>query len=797
MLKTHLKTAWRTMVKDKTYATINILGLTIGLCACMLVGTVVLDDLSYDKFWSHKNELYRIITSDTTAGLAGKNPSVYANLGNTFKANFPDVEAAATVYAIERWMRKDKTDETAIQLDAIYADTNIWKLLDIDIIDGTPKHYVAGQNNLVISESFRKKHFSNESPVGKIMYSVSAYSEEATPYLITGVMADLPQNTYLRAEAIQVAMPSSHELSREGWGYYDEQLLLMKPNTDMVAFATKANRWYREFLTEASEDTKKRIPVYEFQPIQEVYLTPYSSYQRVSGNLSNIYIFSVVAGLLLFIACINFVNLSVARAVRRLKETGVRKVLGAGRRQLLIQYLTESLMFFVLSALLASGLYVLSLGPLEVFLGHTLTLKLLGNLSLFLIFLSTILMLSVVTGTYPAWMLSGFNTTNALKNRIGNTTSLAGAWIRHMLVTLQFGVALLVLIGMITVWRQVQYMEKKDVGFDTDRVLNIPQFALGNNRSALKNELEQLAGVQRVSVAAWAPTRGTGHMAKSVEHPNKSGEKVMVSFIAGDTHLPDLLGFRIRDGRLFESHDIEDENQPKNALLTASTAKLFGVTELGRPIEELSIIPVGIIDDFHSISLRNPIVPTVVIAEDILQYANILIKVQQGKESQVIKSVNELWQQFHAGKPLNMEWVDDLVKGQYEKETKQGQLFTFFSALTLLLAALGVFGLVVHATEQRVKEIGIRKVLGASVTGIVRMFSLDYVKLVGIALLVASPIAWWAMNKWLEDFAYRIDIQWWVFALAGVVALMIALVTVGVQAIKAALANPIDSLRDE
>lgn len=812
MVRNYLKTAWRSMSKNRTYTAINVFGLTIGLCACMLVGTVVLDDLSYDTFWSHKDNLYRIITTDTTAGLEGKIPSAYANLGNELKANFPEVEAAAAIYPIAHWMRKGKVDENTIQMDAIYADTNVWALLDIHVVAGNPKRFTAGQNNLVISESFGKKHFENEDPVGKTLYGVSAYSEEATPYLITGVMADLPQNTYLRADAIQVAAPSSYELSREGWGYYDEQLLHMKSNTDMVAFAEKANRWYREFITDASTDTKNRLPVYEFQPIEEIYLNPHSSYQRVSGSLSNIYIFSVVSALLLLIACFNFVNLSTAGAVRRLKETGVRKVVGAGRGQLLAQYLTESLLFFALSALLASGLYSLSIGPLERFLGHALSIKLLGNLDLFLLLVAAILLLSVATGGYPAWVLSGFNTTNALKNRIGNTASSTGTWVRHALVTLQFGIALLVLIGMIIVWQQVQYMEKKDVGFNADHVLNIPQFAFGNNRNALKNELEQLTGVQQVSVAAWAPTRGTGHMGKTVQHPDKPDEQVMVSFIVSDTDLPDLLDFRLREGRLFAAHDIDavpnqdgasamddDDNVLHKALLTTSTAALFGVTELelGHPIKELGVIPVGIIDDFHSVSLRNPIVPTVIMAGDILRYANILIKVQAGYESQVMESISSLWQQFHPGKPLNMEWVDDLVKKQYEKEAKQGQLFSLFGVLTLFLAALGVLGLIVHATAHRIKEIGIRKVLGASVGSIVRLFSMGYVKLIGIALLIASPIAWWAMDKWLADFAYRIDMEWWMFGLAGLATVAIALLTVSLQVIKAAVANPVESLRDE
>ncbi|WP_257666671.1 FtsX-like permease family protein [Parapedobacter tibetensis] len=814
MIKNYFKTAWRTMVKDKTYATINILGLTIGLCACMMVGTVVLDDLSYDHFWTHKNELYRIITVDTAAGLEGKNASAYTNIGNEFKNNFPEVERAAAVQKWQYDFRKMQTADETIPMSVIKADTNIWMMLDFTILEGNPHQYIAGVGNLIITERFRNIHFPNENPIGKTIYSVSAYDDEAKPFQITGIMADLPSNTYLRADGLQITEPSSMVLNREGWGYYEEQMLLMKPNTDMAGFAKKANRWYREFLTDASESAQISLPTYEFQPIEDIYLKSDFSYQSVKGDLSNIYIFSVVAALLLAIACINFVNLSTARAMRRLRETGVRKVLGAEKRQLIFQFLIEGLLFFGISTVLACGLYALFLPPLEGFVGHLLTIRFTGNLPLFLSFIATIFLIALITSAYPAWMLSGFRANNALRNRFGSGVLSSAAVIRKALVVTQFGLALLVLIGMITIWRQMQFMADKDLGYNPSNVLSIPSFITEGNGNTLKQEIVRLPGVKRVSLTEWIPTKGTGGMMMNLTHPQRPDEQVQVSVIFGDADLPALLELHLSDGRLF---DQREENtgfnremmfsQDKNtrtryryhakALLTASTAKLFDVADLDVFAPSLNATPVGIIDDFHSVSLRDPIKPTVIHANENMKYAYALIKVKTGHEANVMRGVNKLWKQFHPEKPLKLEWLDDLVKKQYEKEAKQAQLFTFFSALTLFLASLGIFGLVVHTTEQRVKEIGIRKVLGASVGSIVRLFSVDYIKLVGIALLVASPLAWWAMNKWLQDFAYRIDIEWWMFAVAGLAAVMIALATVSWQAIRAAVANPVDSLRDE
>ncbi|SKB81146.1 putative ABC transport system permease protein [Parapedobacter luteus] len=807
------------MVKDRIYATINVLGLTIGLCACMLVGTVVLDDLSYDKFWTNKNELYRIITVDTASGMEGRNASAYANLGNELKNNFPEVVGAASVSPSGTLLlRKDKAGDETFSIDVIRADTNVWNMLDFQVLAGNPQQYVAGVGNLVISEHFRDSYFPDEDPVGKTIYSLSTYSDEATPYLITGVIANLPNNSYLRADGLRITKPTSHELSREGWGFYDEQILLMKPHTDMAAFAEKANRWYRDFLTDASASTRKRIPVYEFQSIKDSYLHSDFAFQRVKGSFSNIYIFSIVAALLLAIACINFVNLSTARAIRRLRETGVRKVLGAARRQLVAQFLVESLLFFSLSTLLACGLYALSYPLLERFIGHELTVGFLRNVTLLLLLVAAILIVTVITGSYPAWVMSGSKVSNALRSKLGNKSITNTSGVRKTLVVVQFSIALLVLVGMVTVWKQVRYMEQKDLGYSPANTVATQWFSTDGKGGALKQALAQVPGVEQVALVGWIPTQGSGNMKKRLAHPERPDERVEVSFITGDADLPRVLEFQLKNGRLFDHREegsgftldmlSEGESEAERqqyalmakSLITASTAKLFGITEadMGRPNTTLGITPVGIIADFHSISLHEPITPTVIVAEDNLRQAALLINVQQGRERDAMQSISKVWKAIYPNRPpLQPDWLDDLVAKQYEKEAKQGQLFTFFSALTLFLATLGVFGLVVHATEQRVKEIGVRKVLGASVMSIVRLFSIDYVKLVGVALLVASPIAWWAMNTWLEDFAYRIEMEWWMFAAAGLAAVVIALLTVSGQAIRAALANPVDSLRDE
>ncbi|EAZ82814.1 ABC transporter [Algoriphagus machipongonensis] len=806
MWRNNIKIAWRTLMKDRTYSIINIFGLTIGLASCMLVGTVVLDEVSYDKFWKNKNQLFRILTVETSAGMEGKTESAYMNLGAGLKENFPEVEAAGKITKATYNFRLDERSSDAIQMNLIQADTNVWDMLDFPILEGKPETYVAGVGNLVISQGFSKANFPNESPIGKVIHLVSPYLSESRPFLITGVIEDIPSNTYLRADGIQISAPSTTELNSEGWGYYEEQMILLKAQTDLPAFKEKVNTWYSNYTTDASEEAKKRLPTFDFQPIEDIYLKSEFASQAVKGSQSNVYLFSGIAFLLLLIACINFINLSAARSINRIREVGVRKVLGAGKKQLISQFLNESLLFFLIAGLLASSVYALSLVHLERFLGHDLEVNLFENGRLLIIFVAIVISLSVLAGLYPAWMVSGFAVSNSLKNRIGIGMNTSVPVIRKGLVAIQFVFAILVLIGTVTVWTQMNYMEKKDLGFDASHVLSLPSFATDGKADALKQKIAQISGVEHVSLSRWVPTKGAASMTKQIIAPDDPDQSIQVNYIIGDLDLPKVLGFNLIEGRSFGEQELNfsdsqaeetAEKVPSNVLMTASTADLLNVKELGALESNLEAIPIGIIEDFHSISLREPIKPTLIMTGNEFNYASVLIKLQEGKEGQVLSGINTIWSEIYSEKPLKFEWVDELVNKQYEKEQTQAQLFTFFSVLMLILAALGVFGLVVHATEQRVKEIGVRKVLGASAGNIVQLFSMDYMKLVGIALIIASPIAWQGMNTWLDGFAYKISLQWWMFAGAGMVAAVLALITVIVRVLWTTRINPVNSLRSE
>ena len=810
MLKNYLKTTLRTIRKNRVYSLINILGLTIGLWACMIVATVVIDDLSYDRQWSKGDDLYRIVSVNKMgAGLYDRSASSFAGLSTSLKNDYPEVQDVAELFTAKQRLKLDQKDPNGIEVTELRADTSFWQMLDVNVLKGNPRNYVEGTTNLVISESFRKKYFPNEDPVGKIIYDVPDYSEKSKPFLITGVYKDFPSNTVLRSEIIVLQKGRNEALNKKEYGTFSQNYILMKPGTDMKKFTAKINKWYAGFV-----ETKNPYQ-FEFQPMKDIYLhSDFAEYQAVKSSYKNIYIFSGVALLLLLIACVNFINLTTARAVQRLRETGVRKILGAGRKQLVLQFLTESFLFFLIATVFATFVYQLSLHPIENYLGHALAQTFISKYYLLASSYGIILLISLLTGIYPAWIMSGFKPAATLKGKLFTGNASGQNFVRKSLVVLQFSISIIVLVALIIVQQQVSFMKNKDIGFNKNDLLSIGSVSWDGKGESFKNELLNQQGVVNASITGWLPSEGAGYMSREIDDPNHPCNKIKVWYINGDLDLAKTLGLHLKSGRLLDktfSTDAMSQDSlmqmdsakyvaaasQQSSIITSYTAKVLHINTLNETMKNAQTKPVGIVEDFNNESLKDAMEPTIIIADNVPNYGGMLIRITPGSEKQVIASVNKLWRQFYPEKLLDIKYVDDMLANQYKAESKLQQLFTFFSGLSMFLAALGIFGLIVQATTQRVKEIGIRKVLGASVNSIVRLFSIDFLKLIIIAIVIASPIAWWSMNKWLLDFAYRIHINWWVFAIAGFIAIFIALLTISFQAIKAAFTNPVKSLRTE
>ncbi|HTE27096.1 ABC transporter permease [Flavitalea sp.] len=806
----HVRSAIRTIRKQKTYALINISGLTVGLCACLIVATVVIDDLSYDKHWKRADNIYRIITINTIGdGLYERMASSWAGLAPELQKSYPEVESFAPFADGAFRLKVKSADDDGIKVNSIITDSAIWEILDLKIIAGNPKKFIAGQSNLVISESFRNLYFEGLDPIGKIIYDIPAYGDKSKPHLITGVISDIPGNTHLRADVIRIDKRYVETLNKKQWGTFSRNYILLKPGTDINQFTKKVNQWYKGFV-----EVPKPYQ-YEFQPIKNVYLdSAFANYQKVKGNRQHIYIFSGVALLLLLIACVNFVNLSTARSVTRLRETGVRKVLGASKRQIMMQFLAEALVIFSVSAMLAIFLYQLSLGYIEAYLEHQLVQTLISKFTLLAAALGMILIVGVLTGLYPAWLMSGSKTAGSLKGNVFSNKVNGQQLLRKTLVVLQFSISIVVLLAMIIVQLQLRYMNNSDLGFDKNNLMSIGFVSWEGKSAAFRNEVAKLRGVRQASISSWIPSAGAGYMSREIDDQDHPGNKINVWYISGDVHLAKTIGLRLKSGRLLspefatdamnedslrenDEHSYNKLSEIRPALITATTARMLHVEKLDNKLPEVKTVPVGIVDDFHNESFHEKLGPTIIFAESNPQHGGMLVKIDPGNDQQVMKSVKDLWKEFYPNKLLEINWVDDLLARQYEPENKLKQLFTFFSLLTMILASLGIFGLVVHAAQHRVKEIGVRKVLGASVSSIFSLLSSEFVKLMMIALIIGSPIAWYLMNNWLANFSYRISIPWWTFAMAGLITVITALITISFQSIKAAFANPVTSLRNE
>jgi len=799
MLKNHLLIAWRNLIKNKVYSFINIFGLTMGLCTCLVIATVVIDELSYDRQWSRGKDLYRIINIHQNGDVLDKHSYSALGLGPELKKDFPEVSEVCPMNTAPLQLKFNITDDNGIKLTCLSADSSVWKMLDIHVLSGNPRKYVQGQDNLMISQKIRDQFFPGIDPVGKIIYEVPTYGNELSPYLITGVFTDFPANTHLRTDVINITNWKPEPLARDLNGTFLQQYLLMKPDMNMKSFTAKVNKWYHEYTG------NKKFGM-QFQTIKDVYLhSDFNNSQQVRGSMRNVYIFSGVAMLLLLIACINFINLSTARSITRLKETGVRKILGAGSRQIILQFLTESLLFFMISAVLALMFYQPAIGFVEQFLGHKLEQTFFSHLSLLLIVAAIILVISLSVGIYPALILSRFKPFNALQGRLSGSRFSGQNRIRKGLVIIQFSISIIVLMSMIVVRQQVSFMDQEDLGFNKKDLLSIGFISWEKKGNAFKNELLRIPGVERASITGWTPSIGSGFMSREVDDPDHSGKKLTVWYIAGDVDLAATLGLQLQSGRLLSRdyqsdafvQDSMDNLAHQHSLITASTAKILHIDKLNAIPDKMYTSPVGIVKDFHNESLKEPLGPTYIVAQQSPEYGGMLIRVKPGSENQVILSLQKIFKSFYPQKLLEINRVEVLLDAQYAAEAKLQQLFGFFSLLSMILASLGIFGLIVHSCTRRVKEIAVRKVLGAGIRSIVRLLTTDYVIMVLIAFLIASPIAWWLMGKWLQDFAYRIHISWWMFALAAIIPLLIAFLTVCIQAVKAAVLSPAGSLRAE
>ncbi len=802
MIKNYLKIAWRNSLRNKGYAAINIVGLGIGLACCLLIVLYIRDELSYDQYHANKDRIYRVVHGWKASDGADYHEQIWGNapVGTALKSDFPEVQQVVQFSGQVSILLKH--DDKAFQEDRVFfMDSTAFDVFSWKLIAGDPKTALSTPYSAVLTERTARKYFGNENPIGKTLEG-GATGGRAAPglYTVTAVMEDVPSNSHFSFDAL-MSMSSFRQSWPEvfdEWGYVDFYTYFTVPQgLDIAQLAPKISEFLKRH--HASDDGNYSI---RFEPLLDAYLHSKADRQPgVTGSVQNLYIFAIIGLFILCIACANFMNLATSRSMERAKEVGVRKVVGAGRQNLVGQFMSESLVMVLLAAVLALVTVFALLPLMEAFTGKQFTsAAVLGWHTLFIFALGTVLT-GVVAASYPAFVLASFRPAAVLKGSF--RSSPKGTALRKGMVVFQFGLSIALIGGTFVVFSQLNYLQHKNLGFQQEQMLVIDfnyDNKVTNSLEAIKNTFLKEKEVLSVSASRSVPVAYFPNAYTEVESPEGVMASLAPSLYEVDVDFIPHFGIEMAAGRPY-SRDFPADTA-HSLVINEAAAKLWGYQDpnaiIGKRFsqwgKEGQVI--GVVKDFNYLSLHRSIEPLALRFEP-TSSRFITLKVSTFALPQTIAKLDQLWAELAPHRPFLYSFLDESFSRQYAADFRFRRLFTVFSGLALFIACLGLLGLATYTAQQRTKEIGVRKVLGASISSIIRLFSFDFVKLVLIAIVVASPIAWWAMNKWLEDFAYRIAIQWWMFAVAGLTAVVIALLTVSWQAIRAAMANPVESLRTE
>jgi len=775
MIRNHLKSAWRGIRRHKGYSFINIAGLAIGMAACLLILLWIRDELSFDKFHENYSAIYL-----TVPELEGT--KYYANplaLAKTFKQQYPEVRKIARYW---QWDVLVRNGETAFNEQGGLVDDDFLKIFTFPLLKGTPETVFAARDSIVLTERAARKYFGARDPIGK-----SLRVNNTTELIVTGIMKDIPANSHLRFEFLS-STKLLGERGETSWSYEASTYVLLQRNADIGEFRKKISG----FINEHDKRTKQKVPLH-IQPLAKVHLYALNG----TDPIVYVYIFLVIALAILVIACINFINLATARANTRAGEIGMRKVVGAARADIIKQFLGEAILSSTLALLAAVCLVYLFLPSFNLLAEKQLTLDIAGDGSIALLLVAIVIFSGLLSGSYPAFLLSSFKPVTVLSK--GKSSAAAdGCVLRKMLVVSQFSAAIILIIGTIVMSKQLDFIRKKDIGMNRDHVLSISMSReMRPNYPSFKNEIQRNSNIVNVSAARRLPLN-IDHM-NPVFWEGRGPENYLTMTDASvDYDYFETLGMHMIQGRSFaKKFPTDQENYVLNeeALrmtgLAAPIGKMFSVWEdKGRII--------GIVKNFNSRSLHSPIGPLVfTLSQRHGSYEYIFVKIKPRNVPATISYLKRKATEFAPNSLFEYSFLDEEFNRQYAEDRRSGSIYRYFAILAIFISCLGLFGMASFIAEQRTREIGIRKVLGASVRSIIAMISRDFLSLLVIANVIAWPLAYYLMNKLLKSYAYRTSLSMWIFAAAGVAALLVAQLTVIFQALRAASANPVDSLRYE
>ncbi|MGN8067548.1 ABC transporter permease [Mucilaginibacter sp. SG564] len=809
MIKSYLKTAWRFLLKNKTFSFINIIGLATGTLCCLYILLYVQDQYSYDQHHQDVSSIYRVTTDLELTGDKHHTATSSPPITPAMKNDFAEVQQFTRVANTEGFGAKQHLlrykEKSFYQQEAVYVDSTFFDMFSYHFVAGNALKALAEPYSLVLLKPVADKLFGTEDPVGKMVSIDNSFGKH--DFKVTGVVDESAGKTHIHANMF-LAMNSG------GLGQYIRQnntwagnnflyaYIKLKPNTNVTTLEKKLPDFLNKYgAAQFREIGMKKV--LHLQQVSTIHTTPGFEHELTKTlDPSFLYILILIAVLIQVIACINFMNLSTARASKRAKEVGVRKVIGAGQADLIKQFLGESFLLALIGVAIALPLLILLLPYLNQITRSDIHPSFFTNYKLWIMLLSLVTITGLVAGSYPAFYLSAFKAIKVIK---GNFTShISAAGIRRSLVVFQFVLSIVLVTGIIVIYTQLNYIKNKDLGFDKNQKLIFNFYTNGTQAKmpVFTNDLKQMAEVKAVSNAdnylgQFVPhDHGVylagGNMATAIDAQN----------INTDENFAKANGIKLIAGRDFRHGDssrvLINETLAKRLGLNPQTAPGTRLYTQYDPDPVTFVEVAGVMKDFNYNSLHSEVKPFMLVYDGHQNELNcIVVSANSSNYKAMLKKMEAIWHKDLPEVPFEYSFLDTEVQKQYENEATLSQIINSFTLVAIVISCLGLFGLAAFSAEQRSKEIGIRKVLGASVSGIVALLSKDFLKLVVVALVIATPIAWWGMSKWLQAFVYRINISWWMFALAGSLAVLIALFTVSFQAVKAALMNPVKSLKSE
>ena len=819
MFKNYFKTAFRSLIRNKNYAIINIAGLAVGIAVCMMIFIIIQYQTSFDDFHSKKERTYRVLTESHHADAAtityGK--SVPFPMPAALKTVFPQLEQVAPVYASHNdELQVLDANGTPVknfkeQSGVFYTSPSFFKMFNFPLLAGSYES-LKDPDNVLLTKEIAENYFGDwKTAIGKTIkikgyYSMGAglFQFPATPLKVSGILATIPANTDFQLKLV-VAYGTDFTGDKE-YGFEQPQwnqsapdfgcYVLLPPNMSVDQFNQQLSAYTRKVQPADNKDS------YIIQPLSAVH------YDAAAGNYSNktishqlLNVLWLIAAFILLIACVNFINLSTAQAVNRAKEVGVRKVLGSNKSQLLIQFIIETFLIVTIAVILATVITILALPYVNQLLELSLSFNILTNPAVILFLLAVTIVVTALAGFYPSIVLSRFNPVNALKSKLTvNTTK--GISLRRGLVVFQFVIAQALIIGTLIIVTQMNYFMDRPLGFDKDAIVNVP-YRPDSTGGKLTDYLKQQLlsnGVKAVSFSSNNPVEDDNNMFTTFkfDHALKDADFQAITKFADHDYVPT---YKLQ---LVAGKNLQPSGWTREFLVNESFVKSLGLKKPEDILnKEISIMGglikcpvVGVLKDFNNRSLRQDLAP-LLIATNSTMYRQASIKLSITNIASSMQSIKKIWEQTFPNSVYEYRFLDEKIESFYKQESQLSSLYKIFAVIAIFLSCLGLYGLASFMAVQRIREVGIRKVLGASVSSVVYLFSKEFIVLITIAFIIASPVAWYFMDKWLQDYVYRINISWWIFIVGGISSIIIALITVSFQAIKAALANPVKSLKTE